>query len=328
VADVRPEGGEALPGGRYDAGVVAAPLDEVFRTERRFLWGVAYRLTGSSADADDVVQETFVRALARPPARTDVPWRPWLVRVAVNLGRDLLRQRRRRGYPGIWLPAPIPTDEEGPPSFDPPGRAESPQARYDLVESLSFAFLLALEALSPAQRAVLLLRDVLEYSVKETATALRMTGANVKTTHLRARRAMASYDRDRARGERTAAERVALQRFLDCLSRGDAAGLECLLAEGVVGLGDGGGLYAASPRPLVGRSAVMRLYLGTSRRLGALRIELRSLNHRPAILALTPDAPVGWAPRSVLMVDVDAGGSITRIYSVLAPAKLTAVGAI
>lgn len=173
--------------------------------------------------------------------------------------------------------------------------------------------------------AVLLLRDVLDYSVKETAKALRMTAANVNTTHLRARRAMASYDRDRARGERTAAERVALQRFLDCLSRGDAAGLESLLAEGVVGLGDGGGLYAASPRPLVGRSAVMRLYLGTSRRLGALRIEPRSLNHRPAILALTPDAPAGWAPRSVLMVDVDPGGRITRIYSVLAPAKLTAV---
>jgi RNA polymerase sigma-70 factor (ECF subfamily) len=300
----------------------------VFRAERSFLWGVAYRLTGSAADAEDVVQETFVRALARPPARTDRPWRPWLLRVALNLGRDLLRQRRRRGYPGIWLPAPVPTDEEEPPSFDPPGEATSPQARYDLVESLSFAFLLALEALTPGQRAVLLLRDVLDYSVRETAKALRMSGDNVKTTHLRARRALAGYDHDRARAERTGAEQVALDRFLDCLGRGDASGLEALLAEGVRSLGDGGGHYAASPRPLLGRAAVMRLYLGAARRRTPdVRIERRRINGRPAALVESPGAPPGWAPRSVLMVDVDARGLITRIYTVLAPAKLGRVRA-
>ena len=170
-------------------------LAREYGAHRAFLWGLCYRLTGSAADAEDLVQETFVRALSHPPARTDEPWRPWLVRVALNLGRDLLRRRRRRRYVGPWLPSPIET-EDVPPSFEPAGD-ESPAARYDLLESVSFAFLLALEALTPAQRAVLLLRDVFDYSVRETARALGFTEANVKTLHLRARRALAAYDRTR-----------------------------------------------------------------------------------------------------------------------------------
>src|SRR5262249_22279358 len=138
-----------------------------FQAHRSFLWSLCYRLTGCAADADDLVQETFVRALEKPPARTDEPWRPWLVRVALNLGRDLLgRRRRRRGTP--WLPSPIGTDDE-PPSFEPAAGSQGcPAARYDLLESVSFAFLLALEALTPGQRAVLLLRDVFDYGVAET----------------------------------------------------------------------------------------------------------------------------------------------------------------
>src|SRR5438552_11485670 len=100
--------------------VPAAILNDIFKAHERFLWGLCYRLTGNAADADDLVQETFVRALERPPARTDVPWRPWLVRVAVNLGRDLLRRRRRAGYVGPWLPAPIDTGEQvSTPAFEP-----------------------------------------------------------------------------------------------------------------------------------------------------------------------------------------------------------------
>jgi RNA polymerase sigma-70 factor (ECF subfamily) len=305
---------------------MTTPLDEVFAAERPFLWGLAYRLTGNAADADDVVQEAFVRALARPPARTDLPWRPWLVRVALNLGRDLLRRRRRREYPGLWLPVPVPMGEAEPPAFDPPGEGGSPHARYDLLESVSFAFLLALETLTPSQRAVLLLREVLDYSVRETAKVLRITEANVKTTHLRARRAMRNYDRNRLGRSSTAREKEALERFLDCLARGDSAGLEGLLAADVVGMGDGGGVYAASPRPLVGREAVMRLYLGTSRRLSAaVRVDFATLNHRPALVVDTPGAPAGRAPRSVLLVHVDADGRIARLYSVLAPAKLEAL---
>src|SRR5574341_2611195 len=93
--------------------VPAASLEQAFEAHRPFLWGLCYRLLGCAADADDVVQEAFLRALARPPRRTDMPWRPWLVRVALNLGRDLLRRRRRRRYVGPWLPSPVETEAAG-----------------------------------------------------------------------------------------------------------------------------------------------------------------------------------------------------------------------
>lgn len=162
---------------------------ESLETDRRLLWGLCYRMTGNAADADDLVQETFVRAIEKPPRRTDEPLRPWLVRVAINLSRDLLQRRRRQGYVGPWLPSPVPTDEESPASYEPPASSEeSPVARYDLKESISFAFLLALEALTPSGRAVLLLRDVMDYSTSDTAGALDMTEANVKCCCARAAR--------------------------------------------------------------------------------------------------------------------------------------------
>src|SRR6185369_3757547 len=105
----------------------------------------------------------------------------------LNLGRDLLRRRRRRRYEGPWLPALLDTDEM--PMDEPPTPAsDSPAARYDRLESVTLAFLLALEALTPAQRAVLLLRDVFDYSVRETADALDMSETNIKVTLHRARR--------------------------------------------------------------------------------------------------------------------------------------------
>src|SRR5712692_46828 len=182
-------------------------------------------MTGNAADADDLVQETFVRAIEKPPKWTDEPLRPWLVRVAINLSRDLLRRRKRQGYVGPWLPSPVPTDEQSPASYEPPARNEdSPAARYDLMESVSFAFLLALEALSPTQRAVLLLRDVFDYSTSETAEALDITEANVKVVLLRARRKMKGYDKDPARlsPERQQTTRRALEQFLLYLSTRDA----------------------------------------------------------------------------------------------------------
>src|ERR1700720_2824076 len=99
---------------------MVASFAEVLETDRRLLWGLCYRMTGNAADADDLVQETFVRAIEKPPRRTSEALRPWLVRVAINLSRDLLRQRKRRGYVGAWLPSPIPTDlEESPASYEP-----------------------------------------------------------------------------------------------------------------------------------------------------------------------------------------------------------------
>ena len=195
---------------------------EVYYENKRFLWGVCYRMTGNAADAEDLVQETFVKALEKPPRNTEDAWRPWLLRVAINLSRNQLRRRRQRGYEGAWLPSPVPTDDvevlvaQG--SDCPP--EDSPSARYEMLESISVAFLLALEALTPSQRAVLLLRDVLDYSTKETAEALLITETGAKVILHRARRIMRDYDKDRCAlsPSRCDAAKHALERFLNCLS--------------------------------------------------------------------------------------------------------------
>ena len=302
------------------ASPLAAHIEAAFREHRAFLWGLCYRLTGNAADADDVVQETFVRALRSPPARTDEPWRPWLVRVALNLGRDVLRRRRRRSYDGAWLPSPIPAEPA-----DPEGE---PSGRYDRLESVTFAFLLALEALTPAQRAVLILRDVFDYSVRETAAALEFSEANVKTLHLRARRALAAYDRSRPpRGpehqQRTAA---VLERFLTCIATHDVPGAAALLAEHVVSLSDGGGEFHAARRPVRGPDHVARLFRGVTRQSGPpVRVEARVLNGLPALVADFTPRVDGFAPRVVIQCEIDAQGRIQRLYGVLATRKLTAL---
>ena len=307
-----------------------AVLEDIFKAHERFLWGLCYRLLGNAADADDIVQETFVRALEHPPARTDEPWRPWLVRVALNLGRDLLRRRKRRHYDGPWLPSPIETgDEASPPSYEPTADAQSnPAARYDMLESVSFAFLLALEALTPSQRAVLLLRDVFDYSVSETAEALDMSEANVKTTHHRARRAMREYDHERRLPTQSlqAQTQQVLKRFLSCLTNHDVAGAEALLAEGAGHLSDGGGEFFAARVPIVGREKILLFYERLMRQYPPdTRSEVRMLNGLPAIITELPRLGQGYAPRIVTRCDLDVEGRIKQIHVVLASRKLTAV---
>jgi RNA polymerase sigma-70 factor (ECF subfamily) len=247
----------------------------------------------------------------------------------MNLSRDLLRRRKRRRYEGPWLPSPIETgDEAAPPSYEPVDEKGNPAARYDLLESVSFAFLLALEALTPAQRAVLLLRDVFDYSVRETAGALGMGEANVKTTHHRARRAMNDYDRERRPPTRSLQEqtRRVMERFLQCLFNRDAAGVEALLAEDARHLGDGGGEFLAARSPVIGRKKVtlFNLHLAEMKPDDA-RITWRMFNGLPAIVTELSQPREKWAPRIVTTFELDAAGNIKRIFNVLATRKLTAV---
>lgn len=299
-------------------------LATAFAENRRFLWNVAYRLTGNAADADDVLQETFLRAIRRPPDDTDRNWRPWLVRVALNLGRDLLRRRRRAGYHGTWLPSPVETEAL---VLEPVDDSGHPGRRYDLVESASFAFLLALEVLSPMQRAVLLLRDVFDYSASDAAEALGVSEANARKLHSRARGALAKYDSGRrpitaARQGRTC---EALQTFLDCIAAGDAQALEALLATDARAMSDGGGEFVSSTVPVVGAGRVAKLFLGLARRSAApQRTNVLMLNGLPALIVERP-APAGLAPRFVLQVDIDDDGRLASVYLVMSTRKLSAV---
>jgi RNA polymerase sigma-70 factor (ECF subfamily) len=304
-----------------DPNVVAS-----FREHERHLWGLCYRLTGSAAEADDLVQDTFVRAMERPPARTDEPLRPWLVRVALNLGRDALRRRRRRAYDGPWLPSPV-SNEDAVPSVEIGAEGGGTEARYDLLESVSFAFLLALEALTPQQRAVLILRDVFDYSVKETAAALGLSEPAVKTTHHRARRALEPYDATRCppTPALAAQARVSLQRFLQAITGNDVAAAEALLAEDARSLNDGGGEFLAARKPIVGRAKVAQVYVNLARLSPpSVRAEIRTLNGLPALVVEQP-AGERTAPRFVVACTIDAAGRITAVYSVLATVKLTRV---
>lgn len=300
--------------------------EQVFDDNKKFLWGVCYRMTGNAADAEDLVQETFARALEKPPADTQRPLRGWLVQVAINLSRDFMRRRRRREYTGPWLPSPIPTDEEEVEETT-VAEEESPAARYDLMESVSMAFLLALEALTPSQRAVLLLRDVFDYSTVEAARLLAMSENGVKVTLHRARRCLRDYDGKRKLASRRREKtRRALEEFLRCLKSHDMEGLERLLAKDVVVVSDGGGEVTALLSPVAGRRKVAQLVI----RLNAVyrnstRASYRNLNGEPAIVFHRSNARPGHASRFTMQCELDSTGRIRRLNYVFAPSKLVAL---
>ncbi len=304
-------------------------LAQAFRAHERYLWGLCYRMTGTAADAEEAVQDTFVRAMERPPPRTDLDWRPWLVRVAANICRDRLRRRKRRGYPGPWLPGALETGQDALGlaglGMETTAREAAAPARYDLLESVRLAFLLALEELSPTQRAVLILRDVFDYSVRETARALELSEANVKTTLHRARKAMKRYDEASrpAPAELHQQTMAALTRFMTALGARDLARVEDLLRDDVVALSDGGGVYNAAGKPIAGRARVARMYIKLHEKYGALRqLEARVLNGVPAFVLRSVPRSARDAAVSVMTLDIDRDGRIATLYSIMAPDKL------
>jgi RNA polymerase sigma-70 factor, ECF subfamily len=302
------------------------PGSSALEVERSTLWGLCYRMTGSASDADDLVQETFVRAMERPPQDTSAPWRPWLVRVAVNLARDQLRKRKRRAYHGLWLPMPIETggaDSTSP--IEPTRPEDSPEARYGILESASFAFLVAAEALTPSQRAVLILRDAFDYSSRETADALGVSEENVRITLHRARKAMATYDAGRVppSEERTVVMEEMLRQMLALIATQDIAAAASLLAADARSLGDGGGVYHAAPAPVRGAEKIVKLYAKLSTKAGPdAKFEIRRINGVPALIAEDPSPQKPNAPRVVLLIDLNRDGKIREVYSVIAPQKL------
>jgi RNA polymerase sigma factor (sigma-70 family) len=304
-----------------------SPIECAFRASERRLWGLCYRMTGVAADADDLVQEAFVRAVEAPASLDGGDLERWLVRVVTNLSLDCLRRRKRRRYQGPWLPSPVENGESRDVSHVAATDGGSAAQSVERAEEVSYAFLVALEALSPRARAVLLLVDVLDYPVAEVARILETTEGNVRVLHHRARRALERFDVEvvSSPGVRER-QRDALEKLLLCMVNQDAAGMAALLTDDVRSVTDGGGSYTALREPLVGRAAVTRFHLETARRRAPIsRTEFRWINGVAALVVVTRPLRPRMAPRLVLRCEVDGEGRIRELHTILNPQKLTAV---
>jgi RNA polymerase sigma-70 factor (ECF subfamily) len=279
--------------------------DEPFVTHRGLLFTVAYEMLGSAADAEDVVQETWLRwANIDDAARDEVrDPRAYLVRIVTRQALNRLRTvaRQREEYVGAWLPEPLLTA---------PDVAED----LELAESISMAMLVVLETLGPAERAVFVLREVFDLPYDEIAEAVGKSPAAVRQIALRARRHVAER-RPRMEVSRTEQQQV-VERFLASLTTGDVQGLMDVLAPDVVLVGDGGGLVPAVRKPIEGRDRVATLLSRFSQLAPDAQIATLLLNGAVAAridLAGDLDTAVSF---------VVEAGRITRIYAVRNPHKL------
>jgi RNA polymerase sigma-70 factor (ECF subfamily) len=270
---------------------------EAFARHRALAWHVSYRMLGVPADADDTVQEAFVRMLQRRPELESDP----------------------------WLPGAIADDD--PRMRDTPELGAEPDRRYTLLETLSLGFLLAAEKLTPSQRAILVLRDVFGFTTRETAHALEITESNVKVTLHRARAVMRGWEEGPRRRLAAPAESVvaAMMRFFTLIVSGDVDAAEAMLAEDVVTLNDGGGEFFAAGKPVVGRAKVTRFYANIARSAKAAHIEVKQVNGAPTLVVQREGGGPRDAPLSLTQIDLDEHGRIIEIRAVLARRKVAAL---
>jgi RNA polymerase sigma-70 factor (TIGR02957 family) len=285
-------------------------LDEL----RPVAFAIAYRMLGSVAEAEDVVQEALLRVHRALDAgdRIASP-RAFVATVTTRLAINELRSARvrRERYVGEWLPEPIVTDS-----------GDDPAHQAEMADSLSLAMLVLLESLSPEQRAVLLLHDVFDYGYSEIATIVGKSEDNVRQLATRARR---HVEQRRPRFQTTREQRDELTaRFFAAAEHGDLAGLEALLAADVRLTGDGGGKVPALARSLRGRTRVARAVIAWVRRVGSLpgvSLRLVEINGGPgAVLLDGRQRLIG-----VCALDI-ADGQITSISGIVNPDKLTHLG--
>ncbi|MBF6339338.1 RNA polymerase sigma-70 factor [Nocardia abscessus] len=282
----------------------ANPATEAFLAHRNLLFTVAYEMLGSAADAEDVLQETWLR-WSGVDLGTVRDQRAYLVRITTRQSLVRLRTlgRRKESYVGPWLPEPLLTA---------PDVAED----VELADSVSMAMLLVLETLTPTERAVFVLREVFDVGYDEIADAVDKSPATVRQIAHRARAHVAAR---RPRGIVSPAEtRDALEAFQRAVETGDLQRLLDILAPDVVLLGDGGGIVQAVPRPIVGAGRVGRaLTIGLRRVAAAVSLRPAQVNGCPALI-LRLDEELD----TVLAVRVD-DGLITGIYAVRNPEKLS-----
>lgn len=279
---------------------------------RPLMFSIAYRMLGSVAEAEDIVQEAFLRMHRSAQSDENIDnLDAYATTVTTRIAIDTLRsaRHRREQYVGPWLPEPILVS------------GEDPAHRIELDETVSTAFLVLLESLTPVERAVFVLREVMGYDYEDIATVVDKSATNCRQIFTRARKRIADgtprFDPSRERRDQLASQ------FVAALSANDITGLERLLADDVVFVADGGGRAPAIQRPMLGAVSVARFLLGLMRqgeRFG-VRLELSNANGQPAMLTRGADG----ALLGVIALDVD-GGRIVRMHNVLNPDKLGHLG--
>jgi RNA polymerase sigma-70 factor (ECF subfamily) len=286
----------------------------VYEELRPLIFSIAYRMLGSVADAEDITQESFLRYHRAASDGTDIDSpKAFLSAVATRLSIDQLRsaRARRESYLGPWLPEPLLADRLAP---DPGQQAET-------ADSLSMAFLLLLERLTPVERAAFLLRDVFGYEYSEIAEIISKSQTNCRQLAARARRHV-TEGRPRFTSSREQRDALA-DRFFDAIGDGDIDGLVTMLADDVVVYGDGGGMGPSWLRPIESAPSVIRLLAGVSRDFRQLGVTIRraEINGQPGALFLDPAGKL----INVMCVDVTAG-AVQVIRSVINPDKLQHLG--
>ena len=287
---------------------------------RQRAFAIAYRMLGSVGDAEDVAQEALLR-LHATTERIDSP-AAFVSTVATRLAIDELRSARvrRETYVGEWLPEPLPTA-----AADRPAGADpfpEPGEYAELSDSLSLAFLVLLERLTPEQRAALLLHDVFDYSHEEVAEII---GKSPSASRQLASRARRQVEEERPRFSSSDERRRELaDRFFDAIEEGELGGLEALLADDVVLRGDGGGKVPALARPLQGRARAAKAlhnWAKVAKRLPPFVLERVEINGQPGALGRLADGRV----LNAFIIESD-GERITEINSVVNPDKLDHLG--
>jgi RNA polymerase sigma factor (sigma-70 family) len=285
---------------------------KTFEEFRPYLFAIAYRMLGSASEAEDVVQEAYLRLLNAAPGEIRSP-RSYLAAVVTRLCLDELksarRQREREGYPGPWLPEPVPTSDA---AF----AAESPEQAVERREAVSLAMLTLLERLTPEQRAVYVLREAFDLDYAEIAAILSKSVASTRQLGHRARARVAAGRPHYAASP--ADQRRLTERFLAALETGNLQSLTETLAADVTLWGDGGPKVRARRRPVACRASVAHFLLGWAKVQPAdLRITVEDVNGAPTI--------VGWLGDSILhatALEYD-DGAVAGIRFLINPDKLT-----
>jgi RNA polymerase sigma-70 factor (ECF subfamily) len=282
----------------------------LFTSARPLLFSIAYRMLGSVADAEDIVQDAYLRWQEAPEADVRAP-RAYLATIVTRLAINQLRSARsqRETYVGPWLPEPLVTDH-----------APDPSEPVELAESLSMAFLVMLERLSPIERAVLLLHDVFDFDYAEIARIVDKSEANCRQLLSRAKKHVgapeARFDADPVQADRL------MQRFTQAASAGDIDGMLAVLAEDITLWADGGGkIKGAALRPIHGADSVARFVAGVLERFVPAERSMRpaQINGEPGFIVYASGRPLA------AMIFHIQDGRIRSIYALGNPDKLHAL---